>query len=184
MMSEFSLGELVGTTCQIMQGEGTCRRTLEYLSKAVMENREFSVCLLNYTKSGRPFMNTLHLGPLKDNVTGETSLYVGLAEPAFLDVPVSPSCPLRPAQLVDAPVSDAPVSDAARQLPPFLTKLTEIVTQGLRWGTVTFEPLSGYFIILDPIQFADKARACQLPTLMCVCEASVALPWARAASHL
>lgn len=76
--------ESLGRTCRILQGLGTCKATLGMLSQALMLKRNFAVQLLNYTKRGRPFMNTLQVTPLF-SAQGHVTHYLGVVMARFLD---------------------------------------------------------------------------------------------------
>jgi len=56
--------EVLGQTCRFLHGPGTCSQTLSMLKQALQLKRGLAVQLLNYTKTGRPFMNTLQVAPL------------------------------------------------------------------------------------------------------------------------
>ena len=85
--------EVIGETCAVLQGPGTCRATLSMLKQALNFKRNFAVQLLNYTKQGRPFMNTLQVTPLVDS-QGRVTHYLGVVIARSLDgtgVPMSVS---------------------------------------------------------------------------------------------
>ena len=85
--------EVIGETCAVLQGPGTCKATLTMLKQALNYKRNFAVQLLNYTKQGRPFMNTLQVTPLVD-AQGQVTHYLGVVIARFLDgagVPMEPS---------------------------------------------------------------------------------------------
>ena len=67
-----------------MQGPGTCRATLKMLRQALLLRRHFAVQLLNYSKQGRPFMNTLQVGPLF-NAGGQVTHFIGVVIARYLD---------------------------------------------------------------------------------------------------
>lgn len=87
--------EVIGETCAVLQGPGTCRATLGMLKQALNFKRNFAVQLLNYTKQGKPFMNTLQVTPLVDS-QGRVTHYLGVVIARSLDgtgVPMSVSDP-------------------------------------------------------------------------------------------
>ena len=87
--------EVIGETCAVLQGPGTCRATLGMLKQALNFKRNFAVQLLNYTKQGKPFMNTLQVTPLVDS-HGRVTHYLGVVIARSLDgtgVPMSVSDP-------------------------------------------------------------------------------------------
>jgi PAS domain S-box-containing protein len=89
--------ESLGRTCRILQGLGTCKATLGMLSQALMLKRNFAVQLLNYTKRGRPFMNTLQVTPLFSS-QGHVTHYLGVVMARFLDAgnAIPPSIHMHP----------------------------------------------------------------------------------------
>ena len=76
--------EVLGQTCKFMHGPGTCSATLGMLKQALTLKRNLAIQLLNYSKSGRPFMNTLQVAPLY-NKSGEVTHYLGVVLARFLD---------------------------------------------------------------------------------------------------
>ena len=74
----------MGQTCKILHGPGTCGSTLKMLKQALSAKRCIAVQLLNYTKRGRPFMNTLQVAPLRD-VAGQVTHYLGVVTARYLD---------------------------------------------------------------------------------------------------
>mmetsp|Transcript_21056 Transcript_21056/g.43077 ORF Transcript_21056/g.43077 Transcript_21056/m.43077 type:complete len:587 (+) Transcript_21056:76-1836(+) len=108
--------EVIGETCAVLQGPGTCRATLSMLKQALNFKRNFAVQLLNYTKQGRPFMNTLQVTPLVDN-QGRVTHYLGVVIARSLDgtgVPMSPSVTTNPCKTL---TSDMPHrSDRPKEL--------------------------------------------------------------------
>jgi len=61
----FSFVEVAGKTCSVLQGEETQRAALETLSLALQQKRPVNVKLINYRKDGTPFLNSLHVAPVK-----------------------------------------------------------------------------------------------------------------------
>jgi len=96
--------EVIGETCAVLQGPGTCRATLGMLKQALNFKRNFAVQLLNYTKQGKPFMNTLQVTPLVDS-QGRVTHYLGVVIARSLDgtgVPMSVSDPTTNPSKLDA----------------------------------------------------------------------------------
>jgi len=189
----FDAEEALGQTCRILQGFGTCRATLGMLRQALLLKRNFAVQLLNYTKQGRPFMNTLQVTPLFNN-EHQVTHYLGVVIARFLDgggaVPPAvqslshPAPQPAPTRIVTAAAlrdsnsgsdcasstaledaldvtqpSDIDPSDGAGsnagRVPPFLTKLSEILTSEPA-EIVTFNPEAASFTILDASKFAKE----------------------------
>ena len=80
----FDAEEVLGQTCKFLHGPGTCGATLKMLQQALKMKRGLAVQLLNYTKKGRPFMNTLQVAPLY-NAQGQVTHYLGVIMARFLD---------------------------------------------------------------------------------------------------
>lgn len=84
----FTAEEAVGRTCRILQGPSTCTDTLRALKASALEHRQCAVKLVNYTKAGRAFINTLTICPL-DSDAGKAGApvthFVGLLRIRFLD---------------------------------------------------------------------------------------------------
>jgi len=180
----FDAEEALGQTCRILQGLGTCKATLGMLRQALLLHRNFAVQLLNYTKRGRPFMNTLQVTPLLAP-EGTVTHYLGVVIARFLDgggaVPESVQLHSHPAPTVAltdrsmgahdalllrngaaAPSFGASSSRAASEdgsssgvgrVPPFLTKLSEILTTEPQ-DVIRLSATSASFSILDPQKFA------------------------------
>ena len=73
----FSREEAIGQTCRILQGPETSVEALRALHGAVAARAAISVCLLNYTKQGDPFLNELSLQPLREGQASAATHYVG-----------------------------------------------------------------------------------------------------------
>ena len=82
----FDAEEVLGQTCKFLHGPGTCSSTLSMLKQGLQLKRGLAVQLLNYTKSGRPFMNTLQVAPLY-NPSGRVTHYLGVVMARYLDQP-------------------------------------------------------------------------------------------------
>mmetsp|Transcript_38724 Transcript_38724/g.116330 ORF Transcript_38724/g.116330 Transcript_38724/m.116330 type:complete len:166 (-) Transcript_38724:639-1136(-) len=59
--------EIEGRNCRFLQGPETDRKDVEKIKKAIVEETEQSVNLLNYRKDGTKFVNEFFLSPLRDN---------------------------------------------------------------------------------------------------------------------
>ena len=60
-MCGYTEAEAVGKTLSILQGAGTEQEMLQLLKDAAQRNHSLTVCLTNYTKSGRQFLNKISL---------------------------------------------------------------------------------------------------------------------------
>mmetsp|Transcript_5127 Transcript_5127/g.15630 ORF Transcript_5127/g.15630 Transcript_5127/m.15630 type:complete len:505 (-) Transcript_5127:599-2113(-) len=170
--------EALGRTCKILQGLGTCKATLGMLSQALMLKRNFAVQLLNYTKRGRPFMNTLQVTPLF-SPQGQVTHYLGVVRARFLDgggsamMPLQAPPPSLPMLGIRQPVrnfnaasqgldDEPPLSEDSSgsgsssvmgRVPPFLTKLSEILSSEPN-DIVKLSPDAPAFFIMNGPKFA------------------------------
>ena len=189
VMTGYSPAELIGQTPALLHGRGTCRKTLDYLRDAVLQRQTFAVRLVNYSKQGRAFLNTIMLSPLVDDV-GETSHYLGVSEASFLDdlAPPMLAGPLGapnmdtgaqpdmdlgvpPDMDLGAPETPAhdlaeepPPGDATARVPPFMLKLVDIVMSDQIEDLLHFNSESNAFNIIEPNRFAKE-----VPTLISPC---------------
>ena len=89
----FSFDEAIGQTCSILHGPGTCRRTTDAVIFAAKQRLAIAVKLVNYTKRGQPFMNSLSMLPQLGRC-GEITHLMGVITPLFFEG--SPGAPERP----------------------------------------------------------------------------------------
>merc|ERR1719191_1215279 len=76
-MTGYSLEEAVGRNCRFLQGAETKPEQLEELRRAIREGRSCKVEIMNYKKTGEPFMNHLSLNPIYGG-TGQLTHFVGI----------------------------------------------------------------------------------------------------------
>ncbi len=65
-MTGYSMEELIGQNCRLLQGPETDRDTVAEIRRAVEQRRETSVEILNYKKNGSAFWNALFVSPVFD----------------------------------------------------------------------------------------------------------------------
>lgn len=65
-LTEFSREEILGRNCRFLQGPETDQATVQKIRDAIKDQREVTVQLINYTKSGKKFWNLFHLQPMRD----------------------------------------------------------------------------------------------------------------------
>lgn len=118
-LTEYSREEILGRNCRFLQGPETDRDTVNQIRDAIKDEREITVQLLNYTKSGKKFWNLFHLQPMHDQ-KGELQYFIGVqldgsehVEP--LKNRLSQNAELESAKLVKATAEN--VDDAVRELP-------------------------------------------------------------------
>nr|AML77168.1 putative LOV domain-containing protein [Cedrus libani] len=118
-LTEYSREEILGRNCRFLQGPETDTDTVDEIRDAIRDEREITVQLLNYTKSGKKFWNLFHLQPMHDQ-KGELQYFIGVqldgsehVEP--LKSRLSEKTELESAKLVKATAEN--VDDAVRELP-------------------------------------------------------------------
>ncbi|XP_050366339.1 phototropin-2 isoform X2 [Argentina anserina] len=76
-LTEYTREEILGRNCRFLQGPETDQATVEKIRCAIREQREITVQLINYTKSGKKFWNLFHLQPMRDH-KGELQYFIGV----------------------------------------------------------------------------------------------------------
>nr|AML77721.1 putative LOV domain-containing protein [Agave tequilana] len=76
-LTEYSREEVLGRNCRFLQGPDTDQGTVSKIRDAIREQREITVQLINYTKSGKKFWNLFHLQPMRDQ-KGELQYFIGV----------------------------------------------------------------------------------------------------------
>ncbi|MEL7116537.1 MAG: PAS domain-containing protein [Pseudomonadota bacterium] len=64
-MTGYGRQEVLGRNCRFLQGPGTDPDAVARIRKAVHDQSETAVCLLNYKKDGTPFHNLLMIAPIE-----------------------------------------------------------------------------------------------------------------------
>lgn len=64
-ISGYPKSEIIGRNCRFLQGPATDPHTVERIQKALRDNDEVMVDILNYHKNGTPFWNRLLISPLR-----------------------------------------------------------------------------------------------------------------------
>jgi PAS domain S-box-containing protein len=72
--------EALGRNCRFLQGAETDPKAVEAIRAALAAQTTFTIDILNYRKTGEPFMNRLRIRPLFDD-TGKLAYYVGAQNP-------------------------------------------------------------------------------------------------------
>nr|AML76651.1 putative LOV domain-containing protein [Malesherbia fasciculata] len=118
-LTEYTREEILGRNCRFLQGPETDQATVSKIRDAIREQREITVQLINYTKSGKKFWNLFHLQPMRDQ-TGELQYFIGVQldgsdhlEP--LRNRLSETTEKQSAKLVKATAEN--VNEAVRELP-------------------------------------------------------------------
>nr|AML78336.1 putative LOV domain-containing protein [Helwingia japonica] len=76
-LTEYTREEILGRNCRFLQGPETDKGTVSQIRDAIREQREITVQLINYTKSGKKFWNLFHLQPMRDQ-KGELQYFIGV----------------------------------------------------------------------------------------------------------
>ncbi|CAM8904609.1 unnamed protein product [Rhodiola kirilowii] len=76
-LTEYSREEVLGKNCRFLQGPETDKETVSKIRDAIAEEKEITVQLINYTKSGKRFLNLFHLQPMRDQ-KGELQYLIGV----------------------------------------------------------------------------------------------------------
>lgn len=69
--------EVLGHNCRFLQGENTNRDDVARIRRAIADRKPVEVTLLNYRKSGEPFLNALRMAPILDR-SGNLTAYLGI----------------------------------------------------------------------------------------------------------
>lgn len=75
-MSQYTLDELLGRNCRLLQGPATDRDTVAKVREAIAQSTEIAVELLNYRKDGSTFWNAMFISPVF-NHAGELVYFFG-----------------------------------------------------------------------------------------------------------
>nr|AML77797.1 putative LOV domain-containing protein [Ruscus sp. BC-2016] len=118
-LTEYSREEILGRNCRFLQGPETDRATVRKIREAIDNQRDVTVQLINYTKSGKKFWNLFHLQPMRDQ-KGEVQYFIGVqldgseyVEPLYNCIPESTAN--ESAKLVKETAEN--VDEAVRELP-------------------------------------------------------------------
>ncbi|VAH31358.1 unnamed protein product [Triticum turgidum subsp. durum] len=118
-LTEYTREEILGRNCRFLQGSETDQTTVDKIREAIREQKEVTVQLINYTKSGKKFWNLFHLQPMWDQ-KGELQYFIGVqldgsdhVEP--LRNRLSENTEIQSAKLVKATAGN--VDEAVRELP-------------------------------------------------------------------
>ncbi|KAK1423695.1 hypothetical protein QVD17_19003 [Tagetes erecta] len=118
-LTEYTREEILGRNCRFLQGPETDQSTVDKIRAAIREQREITVQLINYTKSGKKFWNLFHLQPMRDQ-KGELQYFIGVqldgsghVEP--LQNRLSDTSEKQSAKLVKATAEN--VNEAVKELP-------------------------------------------------------------------
>nr|AHZ63861.1 phototropin [Gnetum montanum] len=118
-LTEYTREEVLGRNCRFLQGPETDQETVSKIRNAVKEQREITVQLINYTKSGKKFWNLFHLQPMRDQ-KGELQYFIGVQLDGTehiqpLESRLSERTELESAKIVKETAEN--VDNAARELP-------------------------------------------------------------------
>jgi PAS domain S-box-containing protein len=80
----YSPQESLGRNCRFLQGPETSPEAIEAIRRALAEQDELTIDILNYSKTGSTFWNRLRIRPLYGD-DGEVLFYVGAQNPIAED---------------------------------------------------------------------------------------------------
>ncbi|KAF5443676.1 hypothetical protein F2P56_036213 [Juglans regia] len=133
-LTEYTREEILGRNCRFLQGPETDHATISKIRDAIREQREITVQLINYTKSGKKFWNLFHLQPMRDLKVKATAENVDEA------VRELPDANLRPEDLWaihSQPVSPRPHKKDS----PSWIAIQKITARGEKIGLHNFKPI-------------------------------------------
>ncbi|XP_034892810.1 phototropin-2 isoform X4 [Populus alba] len=139
-LTGYTREEILGRNCRFLQGPDTDQSTVSEIRDAIREQREITVQLINYTKSGKKFWNLFHLQPMRDE-KGDLQYFIGAqvldgsdhVEP--LRNRLSEATEQQSAKLVKATAEN--VDEAVRELPD----ANLITSRGEKIGLHHFKPI-------------------------------------------
>lgn len=118
-LTEYSREEILGRNCRFLQGPETDPATVKKIREAIDNQKDVTVQLINYTKSGKKFWNLFHLQPMRDQ-KGEVQYFIGVqldgsehVEPLYNCIPEATAT--ESAKLVKETAEN--VDEAVRELP-------------------------------------------------------------------
>nr|AML78534.1 putative LOV domain-containing protein [Pittosporum resiniferum] len=76
-LTEYSREEILGRNCRFLQGPETDPATVRKIRDAIDNQKDVTVQLINYTKTGKKFWNLFHLQPMRDQ-KGEVQYFIGV----------------------------------------------------------------------------------------------------------
>nr|AML78104.1 putative LOV domain-containing protein [Hydrocotyle umbellata] len=76
-LTEYSREEILGRNCRFLQGPETDPTTVKKIREAIDNQKDVTVQLINYTKTGKKFWNLFHLQPMRDQ-KGEVQYFIGV----------------------------------------------------------------------------------------------------------
>nr|AML76726.1 putative LOV domain-containing protein [Synura petersenii] len=62
----YEKNEIEGRNCRFLQGAGTDPKDISLIRDAIRKEIDVNVCIQNYCKNGKPFMNQFFMCPLRD----------------------------------------------------------------------------------------------------------------------
>jgi len=66
-MTGYSMDEIVNRNCRFLQGQDTCRESINQIRDNIRKQEHTTLEILNYRKDGTPFWNALFISPIYDH---------------------------------------------------------------------------------------------------------------------
>jgi PAS domain S-box-containing protein len=76
-LTGYSADEALGRNCRFLQGRGSDPETVESIRRALRDERDCTVEILNFRKDGTPFWNRLSITPVND-ADGRVTHFIGV----------------------------------------------------------------------------------------------------------
>jgi PAS domain-containing protein len=76
-LTGYSCAELLGRNCRMLQGPDTDPNSIKKIREGLAAKKAFTVSILNYKKDRTPFLNCLHIAPVRD-AGGEVKFFCGV----------------------------------------------------------------------------------------------------------
>jgi PAS domain S-box-containing protein len=76
-LTGYRVGDVLGINCRFLQGPDTDPETVAEIRKALLEERDCTVEILNYRKDGSTFWNRLSITPVR-NADGKVTNFIGI----------------------------------------------------------------------------------------------------------
>lgn len=73
----YKLNEIVGKTLKIIQGPLSCQSKINFMNKNLLNNNNFFLSMINYTKNKKPFFNNIFVNSI--NLDNNLDLFISIS---------------------------------------------------------------------------------------------------------